>query len=327
MQRWTPTDMPAQQGRIALVTGTGGLGYETALALARAGATVIVLGRNPARGADAVRRIQHAVPQADVAFHPLDLASLDDIADCGARLCASLDRVDVLVNNAGVMTPPTRRTTADGFELQLGTNHLGHFALTAHVLPLMRRSAAPRVVTVSSIAARQGRFDFDDLQSERDYRPMVAYAQSKLACLVFARELQRHSDAGQWGLRSVAAHPGVARTDLLLNGAGIDSGAGRARRWLWFLFQPAAHGAWPSLFAATAQAAEPGGYYGPARLSETRGAPAPARVPAPARDEADAQRLWTLSTSLTGAPWPAVARPQARGADFATVRPRPAAAP
>jgi NAD(P)-dependent dehydrogenase (short-subunit alcohol dehydrogenase family) len=299
MDSWTTSHIPPQRGRTAVVTGTGGLGYEDALALARAGATVIIAGRSAEKGLEATRRIRDAVPGAEVEFALLDLASLDSIADCAARLRASIDRVDVLINNAGVMNPPERRTTVDGFELQFGTNHLGHFALTAQLLPLLRRSDAARVVTVSSVAARQGRFDFDDLQSEHDYRPMVAYAQSKLACLVFAMELQRRSEAAGWGLRSLAAHPGISRTDLLPNGAGADSAAGRARRWLWFLFQPAAHGAWPTLFAATAPQAEGGAYYGPAYFGQTRGAPSIARVPDRALNLGHALRLWDASERLT----------------------------
>ena len=300
MDRWTTSDIPPQHGRTALVTGNGGLGYETALALARAGASVLIAGRDTDKGTEAKRRIRHAAPGANVQFVPLDLASLASIASCGAGLRASLDRIDLLVNNAGVMAPPERRTTDDGFELQFGTNHLGHFALTAELLPLLRRSDDARVVTLSSVAARQGRFDFDDLQSHRDYQPMVAYAQSKLASLVFAMELQRRSDAFGWNLRSIAAHPGIARTDLLLNGAGPDSGAGRARRWLWFLFQPAADGAWPTLYAATAPKAEGGAYYGPGYLGETRGAPNMARVPDAALNLGDALRLWQVSEQLTG---------------------------
>ena len=300
MDNWTTSDIPPQRGRIAVVTGTGGLGYEHALSLARAGATVILAGRGAEKGLEATRRIRDAVPGAKVEFTLLDLASLDSIAACGARLRAAIDRVDVLINNAGVMNPPERRTTADGFELQFGTNHLGHFALTAQLLPLLRRSDAARVVTLSSVAARQGRFDFDDLQSERAYRPMVAYAQSKLACLVFAMELQRRSESAGWSLRSIAAHPGISRTDLLLNGAGPDSAAGRARRWLWFLFQPAANGAWPTLFAATAPQADGGAYYGPGYFGETRGAPSMARVPDRALDLGNALRLWDASERLTG---------------------------
>ncbi|WP_082551326.1 SDR family oxidoreductase [Pseudorhodoferax sp. Leaf265] len=301
MNHWTASDIPPLHGRTAVVTGTGGLGLQDALALARAGASVVLAGRNPAKGRDALQQIRHSVPQAKVVFAPLDLASLASVAAFGQALRGSHERIDLLVNNAAVMAPPQRRQTADGFELQFGTNHLGHFALTAALLPLLRKGHAPRVVSVSSIAARNGRIAFDDLQAQRHYAPMQAYAQSKLACLLFALELQRRSDAAGWGIQSMAAHPGIARTDLLPNGAGAASLPGLARRWLWFLFQPAAQGAWPTLYAATAPQARGGQYHGPHRLSETRGHPAPARVPAQALDTAAAARLWVVSQQLTGA--------------------------
>ncbi len=298
--KWTTRDIPPQRGRTIVVTGTGGLGFECALALARAGAEVILAGRNPARGEAAVERIRRDAPGADAAFEPLDLGSLDSVAAFGRRLAAGRGRIDVLINNAGVMTPPRRQATADGFELQFSTNHLGHVALTAHLLPLLRRGTAARVVSVSSVAARQGAIDFDDLQAERAYRPMPVYAQSKLACLMFAFELQRRSDAAGWGITSIAAHPGVARTDLLHNAPGRFSLAGMARSALWFLFQPAAQGALPILFAATAPDARPGGYYGPDRLSETRGHPAEAKSPPQALEAHLAARLWDVSCALAG---------------------------
>jgi NAD(P)-dependent dehydrogenase (short-subunit alcohol dehydrogenase family) len=300
MAHWTASDIPDQRGRTAVVTGTGGLGFEDALALARAGATVIVAGRDPSKGAAAVDRIRQNVPGADVSFDVLDLASLDSIAVFAARLRDSLGSLDVLINNAGVMTPPTRQVTSDGFELQFGTNYLGHFALTARLLPLLRKSGRPRVVSLSSVAARRGSMNFDDLQSQRSYEPMVAYSQSKLACLMFAFELQRRSDAAGWGIQSIAAHPGISRTDLLPNGAGAWSAMGLVRRFLWFLFQPAAQGALPTLFAATSPQARSGVYYGPDKLSETRGYPGIAKVPAQALDSGDAARLWIESERLVG---------------------------
>ncbi|WP_431258093.1 oxidoreductase [Roseateles chitinivorans] len=300
MAPWKASDIPSQKGRTAVVTGTGGLGFHDALALARAGARVIVAGRNPRKGGAAVDRIRADVARADVRFELLDLASLDSIEAFAERLGGTLDRLDLLINNAAVMTPPRRQVTADGFELQFGTNHLGHFALTARLLPWLRRGQSPRVVSVSSVAARSGVLDFDDLQSERRYKPMAAYGQSKLACLMFAFELQRRGDVGGWGVQSIAAHPGIARTDLLPNGAGPSSPEAMIRRFLWFLFQPAAQGALPTLFAATAAKAEGGLYYGPDRLGETRGHPTVARVPTQALDRADAARLWAESARLTG---------------------------
>jgi len=292
--------MPSQLGRTVVVTGTGGLGFQDALALAHAGANVIIAGRSPSKGATAVHQIRQSVAQANVSFEALDLASLDSIEAFGQRLRSSRGSLDLLINNAAVMTPPKRLVTSNGFELQFGTNYLGHFALTAQLLPLLCKGNKPRVVSLSSVAARGAAIHFDDLQSERSYKPMVAYGQSKLACLMFAFELQRRSDAAGWGIQSVASHPGVSRTDLLPNGAGPWSATGMVRRFLWFLFQPAAQGALPTLFAATSPQAQGGFYYGPDKLSETRGYPTVANVPPQALDTSDAARLWSESERLTG---------------------------
>lgn len=314
MASWTTSEIPAQQGRTAIITGTGGIGWQVSLALAKAGARVIVAGRNPLKGAAAVEQIRRAVPSAEVRFEAINLACLDSIEAFAQRLRATQDNLELLINNAAVMTPPQRRETADGFELQLGTNFLGHFALTAHLLPLLRNGQQPRVVNLSSVAARSGAINFDDLQSSRHYKPMVAYSQSKLACLMFALELQRRSEAGHWGIQSIAAHPGIARTDLLTNGAGENSVPGLLRRYLWFLFQPAAQGALPTLYAATAAAAQDGGYYGPDRLGETRGYPAPAAIPPSALDSVDAQRLWAEAERLVELSYPTNTRERAQSA-------------
>lgn len=300
MAKWTTSDIPSQHGRSVVVTGTGGLGYETALALARAGAEVIIAGRDPAKGQAAVTSIREAAPNTIVQFELVDLASLQSIAIFGARLRRMRSSLDLLVNNAAVMTPPQRLETSDGFELQFGTNYLGHFALTAELLPLLIEGSRPRVVTVSSVAARSGTIDFTDLQAMRSYKPMEVYAQSKLANLMFAFELQRRSDAEGWGIGSIAAHPGISRTDLVHNGAGQMSVAGFARTFLWFLFQPASRGALPTLFAVTSPDARDGGYYGPDRLSETRGFPAIAKPPQQALDAEVAARLWDVSEQMTG---------------------------
>lgn len=300
MTRWTASDIPPQQGRTIVVTGTGGLGFEDALALAGAGGEVILAGRNPQKGADAVARIRQSLPEAEISFERLDLASLKSVAEFSGRLAGERQSIDVLVNNAGVMVPPQRSETEDGFELQLGTNYLGHFALTAHLLPLLRNGRDARVVTLSSVAARAGAINFDDLNAERSYKPMPVYGQSKLACLMFALELERRSRAGGWGVRSIAAHPGVSRTDLLLNAPGQFSLERIMRSLLPFLFQPAAQGALPTLFAATAPDAEGGAYYGPDKMGETRGYPASAKVPPQALDAMAAARLWRVSEALTG---------------------------
>ncbi|WP_422012633.1 SDR family oxidoreductase [Reyranella sp.] len=300
MTQWMVADMPPQTGRIAVVTGTGGLAYEDALALARAGAEVVVAGRNPGKGADAVARIRAMARKAQVQFEELDLASLASISAFAERMATRHDRIDLLINNAGVMVPPQRQQTADGFELQFGTNYLGHFALTGRLLPLLRNAGAARVVSISSIAARSGAIDFNDLNAEASYRPMAAYSQSKLACLMFALEFKRRSEAAGWGVASIAAHPGIARTDLLHNAPGRWSAMGLTRSLLWFLFQPVAQGALSTLFAATAPEACAGGYYGPNRMGETRGAPALAMYPPQALDETVAARLWNRSVEMTG---------------------------
>ncbi|AKF05385.1 SDR family oxidoreductase [Sandaracinus amylolyticus] len=308
MAHWTTADMPRQHGRSAVITGTGGLGLEDALELARAGGEVIIAGRNPQKGADAVAKIRAQVPAANVRFEVLDLASLASVADFAARLRSQRDSLDLLVNNAAVMVPPTRQETSDGLELQFGTNYLGHFALTAHLLPLLRKGQQPRVITLSSVASRDGKLAFDDLQETTRYVPMRAYSQSKLACLMFALELQRRSDAGRWGITSIAAHPGISRTDLLHNAPGRWSLVGVVRSLLWFLFQPASQGALPTLFAATSPDAAPGAYYGPHKLREMRGYPAPAAIPPQAQDRAAAERLWRVSEQLSGITFADVAR-------------------
>ncbi|WP_121115343.1 oxidoreductase [Croceibacterium ferulae] len=300
MPRWTHSDIPSQDGRIAIVTGTGGLGYETALALARAGAEVILAGRNPDKGFEALRRIRDAATDATISFEMLDLADLASVAAFAERLERQRNRIDLLVNNAGVMTPPRRKVTADGFELQLGTNYLGHFALTGRLLPLLCNGQDARVVTLSSVAAPGGKIDFADLNAKKRYKAGEVYAQSKLACMMFAFELQRRSEAAGWPIRSMAAHPGISRTDLLPNGAGPASIPGLLRSTLPFLFQPAAQGALPTLYAATAPQAEGGAYYGPDSWAGMRGYPTLAKIPQQAQDGAVAKRLWTVSEAMTG---------------------------
>jgi NAD(P)-dependent dehydrogenase (short-subunit alcohol dehydrogenase family) len=300
MAKWTTSEMPPQKGRSAVVTGTGGLGFETALELARAGGEVIIAGRNSQKGMDAVARIRAAGATESVRFEQVDLASLKSVRDFTTRLRSERHSIDLLVNNAAVMRPATRLTTEDGFELQFGTNYLGHFALTAQLLPLLREGKDARVVTLSSIAVRQGVINFDDLQAEQKYESMPAYAQSKLACLMFALEMHRRSVASGWGISSIAAHPGISRTDLLFNGPGRWSLPGIARTLLWFLFQPAPQGALPTLFASTSPLAKAGSYYGPDKMQETRGFPALSKIPPQALDASAADRLWRMSEHLTG---------------------------
>ncbi len=314
MNAWGTHDVPPQSGKIALVTGaTGGLGFETALALADAGADVILAGRNADKGAAALQAIRKSIPSARLHFEKIDLASLASVADSAKRIADRHPRLDVLVNNAGVMALPRRRTTSDGFEMQFGTNYLGHFALTAQLLPLLRAGDKPRVVNLASLAQRQGWIDFDDLQGERIYKPGKAYCQSKLAMLMFALELQRRSDANGWGLMSIAAHPGWALTDLMANGPNSD-GPRRVLNGLSAVFKPwlsqsAAAGALPTLYAATSPAAVNAGYYGPDGFYELKGTPVPAKISRQARDAGVAKRLWEVSEQLTATRFGSLGRP------------------
>ena len=302
MTDWTTAHIPSLSGKTVVVTGaTGGLGYETAMALAGAGAIVILTGRDDAKGLRAIEGICERFPDALIAYEHLDLASLSSVADFARRFAADNERLDLLVNNAGVMALPKRQQTEDGFEMQLGTNYLGHYALTARLLPQLRRAGAPRIVNLSSLAHRSGAINFDDLQGKHSYRPWRAYCQSKLAMLMFALELQRRSLAAGWGLTSVAAHPGYARTDLIANGPGTNTVQGRVGRLLQpWISQSAAEGALPTLFAATSPDAEPGGYYGPNGFYELKGSPGPARIMPQARHLAAAAMLWDASATLTG---------------------------
>jgi NAD(P)-dependent dehydrogenase (short-subunit alcohol dehydrogenase family) len=305
MATWTLRDIPNQTGRLAIVTGaTGGLGYDTALGLAGAGAEVILAGRNPGKGRDALSRIRAIYPTAKVSFDELDLASLGSVAAFAMRWAAADQPVDLLVNNAGVMALPRRQVTQDGFETQFGTNFLGHFALTAHLLPLLRRGRGTRVVSVGSTLARQGRIDFDDPQSTRAYSPWRAYAQSKLALLMFSQELQRRSDAMSWGLMSLAGHPGWARTELMANGP---NGWQLALSELIapVFSQSSAAGALSVLYAATSPQVDGAGYYGPAGFLELSGPTTRVKLPPAAQDMAAATRLWRLAEDATGAVFPA----------------------
>lgn len=301
MTDWSIADIPPLAGKLAVVTGaTGGLGYETALALAGAGAEVVLTGRNDAKGSRALEAICARHPEALISYETLDLASLASVARFAARFARLHASLDLLINNAGVMALPSRRLTADGFEMQFGTNYLGHYALTAHLLPMLRLSPAPRVINLSSLAHRTGTIDFDDLQGAKTYSPQKAYNQSKLAMLMFALELQRRSDAAGWSLMSNAAHPGYALTDLMTNGPGNKGLLALAARLLRPMSHSAAAGALPTLFAATSPDARAAGYYGPNGFFELKGPPAPAKIMPQARDVAVAARLWEVSAALTG---------------------------
>ncbi|SFL24070.1 oxidoreductase [Methylorubrum salsuginis] len=298
----TSADIPSQAGRVALVTGaSSGIGYETALALAGAGARVVLAVRDPAKGMRAAEAIARIHAQADLVVRELETARLASVRALAETLRADGTIIDLLILNAGIAAVPRREDSEDGFERQLATNHLGHFALTGLLLSLLRLSPDTRIVAVASLAHRSGRIRFDDPHWREGYGPQKAYRQTKLALLMFALELERRLRRAGRPERALAAHPGLALTDVFRRGdrAGpVQRAVGRALFSL--VGQSAARGALPILFAATAPEARGGGYYGPDGLWEARGAPKPARIFPHALDEADAARLWTMSEAMTG---------------------------
>jgi hypothetical protein len=300
--KWTAADVPDQSGRIAIVTGANsGLGSETALALAAKGAHVVLACRDVTKAQSALETIRAASPGASVEVMALDLASLASIRAFAEAVSTRHPRLDLLCNNAGVMAIPRRRT-ADGFEMQLGTNHLGHFALTGLLLPRLLATPKSRVVSVSSSAHRPGKIHWDDLQLERSYRKWRAYAQSKLANLLFAYELDRRLRMAAASVISVAAHPGYAATNLQTVGARMEGA--RVFEKVFELgnrlfAQSAAMGALPTLYGATAPAVQGGDYFGPDGLSEMWGHPRKVGSTARSKNLADAGRLWELSEALT----------------------------
>lgn len=293
---WKVEQAARQEGRVAVVTGANsGLGFEETRALAALGAKVIMACRNAekaARARDALLEKLGDEAEQRLEIRPLDLSDLESVRAFAEGFLGDYDRLDLLVNNAGVMTPPFGKT-AQGFELQLGTNHLGHFALTGRLLPRLVATPASRVVNVASLAHKWGRIDFDDLHFERGYKPWKAYGQSKLANLLFTRELARRLGAAGHDVLAAAGHPGWSATNLQ-----DDMWLARVGNPL-FALKPAA-GAAPILYAALAEDAQPGGYYGPRSFFELRGAPGPAKLHARAQDDEVAGRLWGVSEELTG---------------------------
>ncbi|RRA49074.1 oxidoreductase [Acidipila sp. EB88] len=295
---WTAADIPNLQGRRAIVTGANiGLGFQTARELARAGAQVVLACRSIDRGNAAAERIRAEVSGAQVFVAHLDLSSLASVRSFAAMALEAGGALDILVNNAGIMALPKRETSPDGFELQLATNYLGHYALTGLLLPLLLNAAAPRVVSLSSNAHKRGKLHFEDLQLEAGYTPWKSYSQTKLAMLVYARELQRQSDAHGTRLVSLAAHPGLSKTAINRDVSGP------AKIAIPILFgllgQSDAEGALPQLYAATAVEIEPGAYYGPDGFQEFKGSPALADVAPQAADATSGQQLWSASEALT----------------------------
>lgn len=300
--RWSLDDVGDQSGRVAVVTGANtGLGLETARELARAGATVVLAVRDLAKGEAAVDDIGRSVDEPDVSLVELDLSSLASVRSGADELRDTHDAIDLLVNNAGVMFTPRSRT-ADGFELQFGTNHLGHFALTGLLIDRMVDVAGSRVVTVASLAHRiVPLIDFGDLNAERRYNRVAAYGQSKLANLAFTYELQRRLAAAGAATEAVAAHPGVSTTELTRNlPAVLQPAIGLSQPFS----QSAARGAWPTLRAATDLDARGGHYYGPGGFMEMQGRPVRVRSSAASRDLGTQRRLWDASEKLTGVTFP-----------------------
>src|ERR1700733_6989807 len=304
---WTTNDIPSQAGRRVLITGANsGIGWGAALELACHGAEIILPARTEAKANEAVARIRAQVPNASLIPEILDLADLSSVHAFARRVAEMFpgQSLDLLINNAGVMAVPTRELTVDGYERQFATNYLGPFALTALLFWSIKPQPGSRIVTVSSGVSNQGKIEFDNLQSQRRYSPMwQAYAQSKLADLVFQQELQRRLTAIGSPIFSTGAHPGYAVTNLQTTGPG-DNMPFLMRFGMMILkplaSQDAAHGALPTLFAATSPEAQPGGYYGPSGFQELKGHPVPAKITAAAKDAALAKRLWAESERLTG---------------------------
>ena len=300
--------VPDLTGRRAVVTGASdGIGLGIAARLVAAGAELVLPVRNPAKGERTARLLRDAHPDAKVSTHVMDLSSLESVAAFGHSMRAEGAPIHLLVNNAGVMTPPARQTTADGFELQLGTNHLGHFALTAHLLPLLVAGSA-RVTSQTSVAARSGTILWDDINGEQHYDGMRTYRQSKIAVGLFGLELDRLSRAQAWGITSNISHPGVAPTNLLAArpevGRAEDTREVRVIRWLsarGILVGTVESAGLPGLLAATAPDAAGGDFYGPRGLGGTSGRPGQVRPWKPLADEAGARRLWSVSEEMTGA--------------------------
>ncbi|MDQ6607215.1 MAG: oxidoreductase [Actinomycetota bacterium] len=298
--KWTAADIPDLTGRVAVVTGANsGLGAITARELARRGATVIAACRNTEKGERAAAEIRAAAPAASVSVSALDLSDLASVRDFADRTAAEHERLDLLINNAGVMAPP-RRTTKDGFESQFGTNHLGHFALTGLLLGRLLAAPDPRVVTLSSGAHRIGKITFDNLQREQGYNNWTAYGQSKLANLVFAFELQKRATAAGSPLRSMAAHPGYAATNLQFAGPSRFYEKALMVVGNKVIAQSAEMGALPTLYAATVTDLPGGSFVGPDGIGEQRGYPRVVGASGRAYDEETWRRLWEVSEELTG---------------------------
>jgi NAD(P)-dependent dehydrogenase (short-subunit alcohol dehydrogenase family) len=300
--KWTAEQIPSQAGKTALVTGANsGIGYQAAVELAKHGAYVLMGCRSVPKGEAALARLKAEVPGAKAELVELDMASLRSIRVFATAYVESGAALDLLLNNAGVMALPKREVTEDGFERQFGTNHLGHFALTGLLLPALAKAPAARVVTVASLAHRNGKIDFDNLQSEKSYKPWDAYGESKLANILFAKELDRRAKAAGMGLVSVPVHPGVSVTNIFANGPGATGLKAMVFKMLSpVLMQPDTAGALPTLYAATAPGVKGGEYIGPDGFMEMKGAPVVVQPKPQGQDMAVAKKLWEASEAATG---------------------------
>jgi NAD(P)-dependent dehydrogenase (short-subunit alcohol dehydrogenase family) len=307
MTHWTAAQIPPQHGKLAYVTGANsGIGFHTTLELARKGATVIMACRDLAKAEAARKRILNEISAAQLEIAQLDLASLASVRAAAQSFLATNRRLDILINNAGIMALPERRVSPDGFELQLATNHFGHFALTGLLLPSILAAPAARIVTVSSIAHRGATMDFTNLNWEHGYKPWPAYRRTKLANLLFGFELHRRLTRAQSPASSVIVHPGVSSTNLFAAGPG--SGGGLVAKiiplFIALVGQSDAQGALPTLYAATSPDAQAGRFYGPDGFRQMRGYPVEVRAEQQAYDEPLAAQLWRVSEQSTGVHYP-----------------------
>jgi len=310
MSKRTTEDIPDQTGKWAIVTGANsGIGFSAARELARKGCAVILACRNAAKGKAAKEQIEKEAPGSAVEVCLLDLADLRCVRSFAGQIVDRGRPLDLLINNAAVMALPTRHTTADGFEAQFGTNHLGHFALTGLLLPALLSAKGARVVTVASIAHHGKAMPFDDLQSERRYKPWAAYGQTKLANLLFGFELERRFRRAGTSALSIIVHPGLSNTKIIENGPGAEGGFSAAILEFGFgiTAQSSDRGALPTLYGATSQNARGGKFYGPDGIFEWRGYPAEAKLSKAAQDEIAPVKLWSVSEELTGVKYEALA--------------------
>lgn len=303
MTKWTAELIGDLKGKMVIVTGgASGIGFSASEVLASRGADLVIAVRNTLKGEKAAEKIRAKQAASSVTVMHLDLGDLASVKQFATEFSSRFDRLDLLINNAGVMVPPHTKTK-DGFELQFGTNHLGHFALTAHLLPMVMATPLSRIVTVSSIAARRAKINFANLDGSKGYSPMPFYRQSKLSNLLFAIELQNRLERAGSSAISVACHPGISVTNLLSRGSGKETGA--VMKWIMgIVAQPADRGALPTLYAATHPDLRGGEYIGPDGPGNTKGYPVLNSDPAKLFDQALATRLWDVSEKLTGVRFP-----------------------